>query len=98
MRCSRLRYMMRGERIPAAAVDIGSTGDIPYVNHHPETVEGQLEAAGLHVKRRLSVSNLRHPAVKLVMPKRAMLAVEDKAQERLAGINFGPSMFFLAEK
>lgn len=95
---SRLRYMMRGERVPAAAVDIGSHGDIPYVNHHPETVQGQLEAAGLHVRRRLSVSNLRHPVVKLVMPKRVMLAMEDKAQERLAGIHFGPSIFFLLEK
>lgn len=95
---SRLRYMMRGERVPAAAVDIGSHGDIPYVNHHPETVQGQLEAAGLHVRRRLSVSNLRHPVVKLVVPKRVMLAMEDKAQERLAGIHFGPSIFFLLEK
>jgi SAM-dependent methyltransferase len=95
---SRLRYMMRGERVPAAAVDIGSHGDIPYVNHHPETVQGQLEAAGLRVRRRLSVSNLRHPVVKLVMPKRVMLAMEDKAQERLAGIHFGPSIFFLLEK
>jgi SAM-dependent methyltransferase len=95
---SRLRYMMRGERVPAAAVDIGSHGDIPYVNHHPETVQGQLEAAGLHVRRRLSVSNLRHPVLKLVMPKRVMLAMEDKAQERLAGIHFGPSIFFLLEK
>jgi SAM-dependent methyltransferase len=95
---SRLRYMMRGEKIPAAAVDIGSHGDIPYVNHHPETVRGQLQAAGLHVRRRLSVSNLRHPAVKLVLPKRVMLAMEDKAQGRLARIHFGPSIFFLLEK
>jgi SAM-dependent methyltransferase len=95
---SRLRYMMRGERVPAAAVDIGSSGDIPYVNHHPETVAGQLEAAGLHVRRRLSVSNLRHPVVKMVMPKRAMLAVEEAAQERLARISFGPSIFFLLQK
>ncbi len=95
---SRLRYMVRGERVPAAAVDIGSRGDIPYVNHHPETVEAQLEAAGLHVRRRLSVSNLRHPVVKMVMPRRVMLAVEDAAQDRLAGIRFGPSMFFLLEK
>ena len=94
---SRLRYMVRGERVPAAAVDIGSRGDIPYVNHHPETVEGQLEVAGLHVRRRLSVSNLRHPVVKMVMPRRVMLAVEDAAQERLAGIRFGPSMFYLLE-
>ena len=90
--------MMRGEKIPAAAVDIGSLGDIPYVNHHPETVQGQLQAAGFHVKRRLSVSNLRHPAVKLVMPKRVMLAMENKAQERLAGLHFGPSIVFLLEK
>jgi hypothetical protein len=32
------------------------------------------------------------------MPKRVMLAMENKAQERLARIHFGPSIFFLLEK
>jgi SAM-dependent methyltransferase len=100
---NRVRYLLRREQIPASAVDMRSDaarrgGGIPYVNHHPDTVARQLEAAGLHVRCRLSVSNLRHPLIKKVLPKRVMLAVEQAAQERLARISFGPSMFFLLEK
>lgn len=95
---NRVRYLLRRERIPASAVDIGSRGSIPYVNHHPDTVARQLEAAGLHIRRLLSVSNLRHPLIKKVLPEQAMLAVERAAQERLARIRFGPSAFFLLQK
>lgn len=95
---NRVRYLLRREQIPAAAMDIGSRGDIPYVNHHPDTVARQFEGAGLHIRRRLSVSNLRHPLIKKAVPQQAMLAVERVAQERLARIRFGPSMFFLLQK
>jgi hypothetical protein len=46
----------------------------------------------------LSVSNLRHPLVKAVLPQRAMLAVEQAAQPSLARYYFGPSTFFLLQK
>ena len=95
---NRMRYLLRRERIPASAVNIGSRGSIPYVNHHPDTVARQLEAAGLRTRRMLSVSNLRHPLIKKALPERVMLSAERAAQERLAGIRFGPSMFFLLQK
>jgi ubiquinone/menaquinone biosynthesis C-methylase UbiE len=100
---NRVRYLIRRQRIPAASVDIRSDaarrrGNIPFVNHHPDTLAGQLEEAGLHIRRTLSVSNLRHPLVKKVMPEQGMLAVEQAAQERLARIRFGPSLFFLLQK
>jgi SAM-dependent methyltransferase len=95
---NRVRSMIRREQIPAAAREIGSRGLIPYVNHHPDTVARQFAEASLHVRRRLSVSNLRHPALKKVVPEKALLAVERAAQERAARAYFGPSMFFLLQK
>jgi ubiquinone/menaquinone biosynthesis C-methylase UbiE len=95
---NRVRSMIRREQIPASAREIGSRGLIPFVNHHPETVARQFADASLHIRRRLSVSNLRHPAIKKVVPGKALLAIESAAQERVAGTYFGPSMFFLLQK
>jgi SAM-dependent methyltransferase len=95
---NRARYLARGEPIPAAARDIGSHDGIPYVNHHPDTVARQFRAAGLQVRRKLSVSNFRHPLLKQVVPARTLLAAERIAQEPLAGACFGPSLMFLLEK
>jgi SAM-dependent methyltransferase len=100
---NRVRFMVRRERLPVTAHDIRSPetrkrGGVPYVNHHPATVARQFRAAGLQVKRVLSVSNLRHPFLKKALPARAILAVERIAQPSLARIQFGPSMFFLLGK
>jgi|SRR5271165_3517683 len=95
---NRVRSVVRGEQIPATARAIGSRGLIPYVNHHPHTVTRQFEDAGLRMRRSLSVSNLRHPAIKKVLPDKALLAVEHIAQARVARTYFGPSMFFLLQK
>lgn len=100
---SRLRHWLRGERIPDSAVDVRSEesrrrGTAPYVNHHPRTMIRLFGAVGLRVRKVLSVSNLRHPVVKAVLPWRVMLAVERAAQEPLARVHFGPSTFFLLQK
>jgi SAM-dependent methyltransferase len=95
---NRIRYLARREPFPTAARDLGSPGGIPYVNHHPDAVARQFRAAGLVVRRKLSVSNFRHPLVKRIVPARALLAAERLAQEPLAGACFGPSLMFLLEK
>jgi SAM-dependent methyltransferase len=95
---NRLRHLARREPIPAVACDLGLRGEIPFVNHHPDTVAGQFRAAGLQVRRKLSVSNFRYPLLKQVIPARALLAAERAAQERLARACFGPSLMFLLEK
>jgi SAM-dependent methyltransferase len=100
---SRVRHMIRRERLPLTALDIRSEaarrrGSIPFVNHHPATVVGQFRTAGLQVERVLSVSNLRHPLIKKALPGRAILAAERIAQARLARFQFGPSLFFLLRK
>jgi SAM-dependent methyltransferase len=100
---NRMSYLIRRKRIPLTAVDIRSevsrkSGTAPYVNHHPRTIQWQLARVGLQVRDVLSVSNLRHPLVKAVLPQQAMLAVERAAQKPLAAVYFGPSTFFLLQK
>jgi len=100
---NRIRHLMRGQRISRLAVDLRSEesrrrGTAPYFNHHPETIRRDLSAVRLDVLAVLSVSNLRHPVIKSMVPERAMLAVERAAQHRLARLYFGPSAFFLLRK
>jgi hypothetical protein len=46
----------------------------------------------------LSVSNLRSPGLKKVMPRGLMLAIESVMQPTLSSTFFGPSIFFLIKK
>jgi len=100
---NRLKYALKGKKLPEEPVDIRSTahrnkGEIAFVNHNPHTVMKQLAHAGLAVDRILSVSNLRSPGLKKVMPKSVMLAIEGILQPTLANSFFGPSVFFLVHK
>ena len=100
---NRVRYWRNGQTIPMTPADMRSAanrrpGIIPFVNHHPVMLTRQLAACGLRVKRVLSVSNLRHPAFKRVMPERLMVAAEYALQVPLAPLRFGPSIFFLVSK
>ncbi len=100
---NRMKYLLKGQKLPTEPVDIRSVenrrkDEIPFVNHNPGTVRGQLKQAGLHVERVLSVSNLRSPSLKKVMPKGMMLAIEGILQPTLASAYFGPSVFFLVKK
>lgn len=100
---NRLRYFLKGDPLPEEPIDIRSAAnkrkdEIPFVNHNPNTVKRQLEDAGFTVKRVLSVSNLRSPGLKKIVPKGAMLTIENMLQSRLASMYFGPSIFFLVQK
>ncbi len=100
---NRFKHFIKGKKLPTEPVDIRSAkyrheGEIPFVNHNPDTVIKQLAHAGLRVERILSVSNLRSPALKKMVPRRVMLAIEGILQPRLAGSYFGPSVFFLVRK
>lgn len=100
---NRLKYLMKGKKLPTEPVDIRSRinqrkNEIPFVNHNPHTVMKQLGHAGFKVERILSVSNLRSPSLKKVMPKKVMLAIEGILQPTLASSFFGPSVFFLVKK
>jgi ubiquinone/menaquinone biosynthesis C-methylase UbiE len=100
---NRLKFALKGKKLPTEPVDIRSRahqteGEIAFVNHNPHTVIKQLAHAGLKVDRILSVSNLRSPGLKKIMPKKAMLAIEGILQPTLANSFFGPSVFFMVRK
>jgi SAM-dependent methyltransferase len=100
---NRLKYLLKGKRFPVGPVDIRTaknlkSDDTPFVNHNPHTVITQLAASGLVVDRIMSVSNLRYPGLKKVLPRRVMLAIEGILQPTLSTTFFGPSIFFLVHK
>lgn len=100
---NRLRYLLKGKKLPTEPVDIRSAAnrredEVAFVNHNPHTVIKQLAHAGLKVERVLSVSNLRSPGLKRILPKGLMLAAENILQPTLANTFFGPSVFFLVRK
>jgi SAM-dependent methyltransferase len=100
---NRVRYGVRGKRIPLQPVDIRSAEhrnetEIPFVNHHPKTVINQLNSAGFVVEQVLSGSNLRSPSLKRLLPKAAMTKIESVLQPLLAPVYFGPSVWLLMRK
>jgi len=100
---NRIKHLIRRQKLPTKPVDIRSAQnkreeEIAFVNHNPKTVITQLENAGFGVERILSVSNLRSPGLKKVVPKGLMISVESIMQAPFARIYFGPSVFFLLKK
>lgn len=100
---NRLKHLLKGKKMPLDPVDIRSEAnrradEIAFVNHNPHTVIKQLAHAGLKVEKALSVSNLRSPTLKKIVPKTVMLAAEKFLQPTLANTFFGPSVFFLVRK
>ncbi|HTE58067.1 MAG TPA: class I SAM-dependent methyltransferase [Verrucomicrobiae bacterium] len=100
---NRLKHILKGKKLPIEPVDIRSAqnkkqDEIPFVNHNPKTVVKQLAHAGLKVEKVLSVSNLRSPGLKKLIPKGVMLSAEKVMQTTLARTYFGPSVFFLIKK
>lgn len=100
---NRIKFMLKGKKFPVNPVDIRSEqnrneNELPFVNHNPKTVIKQLAHAGLRVESVLSVSNLRSPGLKKIVPKGVMLSVERMMQKSFANLYFGPSIFFLIRK
>lgn len=100
---NRLKHALKLKKLPVDPVDIRSKqyrnkDDIAFVNHNPKTVVKQLAHAGLKVDRVLSVSNLRSPTLKKIVPQSVMLSLETFLQSALAKTYFGPSVFFLVKK
>lgn len=100
---NRIKHFLKGKKLPIEPVDIRSSKNrnkdtIAFVNHNPKTVIKQLAHAGLKVDKVLSVSNLRSPGLKKIVPMSVMLAIEKPLQSLLAHSYFGPSTFFLVRK
>jgi ubiquinone/menaquinone biosynthesis C-methylase UbiE len=100
---NRIKHALKFKKLPTEPVDIRSEAnkreeEIAFVNHNPKTVVKQLAHAGLKVEKVLSVSNLRSPSVKKVVPQSMLLSLETFLQTALAKTYFGPSVFFLVRK
>lgn len=96
---NRVRHALKGKKLPTEPVDIRTKQtDIPFVNHNPKTVMKQLAHAGLKVEKVLSVSNLRSPKIKKILPHGGLVAIESLMQGTLAKTYFGPSTVFLVRK
>jgi len=100
---SRIKAALKLKRVPKDPVERRSEANlqresIAFVNHHPKVVNDQLEAAGFAVEKILSVSNLRSPGIKKVLPEKAMIRIERVLQPALAKFYFGPSVFFKVRK
>ncbi len=100
---NRLKHLLKGQPLPQEPVDIRSAknkkgSEIAFVNHNPRTVQKLLAHAGLKVVQTLSVSNLRSPTLKKILPHAVMLQAEKALQPALAKTYFGPSVFFLIKK
>lgn len=100
---NRLKHALKGQKLPIKPVDIRSEAnktkdEIPFVNHNPKTVIKQLAHNGMTVQKVLSVSNLRSPSLKKLVPRSLMLTLEKAMQTTLAKTYFGPSTFLLIRK
>ncbi len=100
---NRVRYGIRGKRVPQTPVDIRSeqskkAGEIAFVNHHPKVIIKKLHDAGFEVEATLSGSNLRSPTLKRIFGKRPLLAAEKVMQPLLAPVYFGPSVWLRLKK
>lgn len=69
-----------------------------FVNHHPKKILFLLREEGFGIVDMHSVSNLRHPKIKLALPHNILTLLEKYLQEPLAQLRFGPSIFVLARK
>ncbi|MDO8488431.1 MAG: class I SAM-dependent methyltransferase [bacterium] len=99
----RLKSWLTGKPILPTATERRSPqhiaqGTIPFVNHHPLTVQKLLKRQGFAIVKVLSVSNFRHHIFKKLVPFRTLISLESWCQENLTGLYFGPSIFVLAQR
>jgi ubiquinone/menaquinone biosynthesis C-methylase UbiE len=71
---------------------------ILFLNHHPDSVEVNLKKNGFKIVDKRSVSNIRAKNVKRFLSLPQLVKLEALVQKPLARLNFGPSIFILAQK
>lgn len=100
---NRLKHIVKMKKMPTEPIDIktdegNQKNSIPFVNHNPQTVRRQLAQCGFKLEKTLSVSNFRSPTIKKILPKSALLKLENSLQQPLAKTYFGPSTVYLLRK
>ena len=71
---------------------------LPFKNFHPDIIVHKLLGHGFKIIEKRSVSNIRSPILKRLFPLQSLISLEEKLQKPLSSINFGPSIFILAQK
>jgi hypothetical protein len=71
---------------------------LPFVNYHPDIIAELLEKEGFNIIEKRSVSNIRSPFAKKIFTTDMCLFIEKYVQRFLSFVNFGPSIFILAQK
>ncbi len=71
---------------------------LPFRNYHPDIIIEKLEKSGFKILQVRSVSNIRSPRIKKILPTETLLYFEKLFQKPLSKVNFGPSLFVLAQK
>ena len=97
---SRIKNLIHLRKISRTPVRVNSDGDerVPFVNHHPSTVYNLLTRQGFVIEKVLSVSNVRVPFLKKLLPIWTLLFIERLTQNVLGSVYFGPSIFVLARR
>ncbi|OGM60267.1 hypothetical protein A3A75_04110 [Candidatus Woesebacteria bacterium RIFCSPLOWO2_01_FULL_39_10] len=72
--------------------------NLPFRNYHPDLILYMLKRYGFSVVEVRSVSNIRSPFIKKVLPLEFLLTLERFVQKPLASFFFGPSIFILSKK
>jgi len=73
-------------------------GTLPFFNYHPEILIHKLESTGFEIIEKRSVSNIRSKSAKALLSTNTLLTLERLLQRPLSYINFGPSIFVLAQR
>jgi len=71
---------------------------LPFYNYHPDVVKSLLKNKGFNIIDERSVSNVRSPLIKKLLPIETLLFFERILQKPLSKISFGPSIFLLVRK
>lgn len=71
---------------------------LPFINYHPDDIKEKLENSGFNIIEKITVSNVRNSFIKKHLSFEMLLYIESYFQKRLSFINFGPSIFILAQK
>lgn len=71
---------------------------LPFINYHPDVIKEKLNTYGFKILEKRSVSNIRSPFIKKIIPTPTLILLEKYLQKPLAYVNFGPSIFLLAIK
>ncbi len=100
---NRVKYLKQLRGVPLESVPIGEFANgkkevTPFYNHNPKSVSELLKDVGFQIEDKLSVSNLRSQFIKSRVSMEQMLKIEKKLQNKLAFMDFGPSIFFLVKK